>query len=89
MVIRDLNIRSVSVDPPKTDTPLIIDPNGHLPDPIPLQKFEPVAGRIAQVIDNRGGIELAQLTESPILNFSWKPAAPLALPDPFSLLVFE
>jgi hypothetical protein len=56
MVVRDLDVRSVSVHPSKADTPLIVDPNTHLPCPISFQGFEPIAGRITQVVDRRRGL---------------------------------
>src|SRR3974377_1136776 len=37
VVVHDLDIRSVPIEPSKADTPLIVDPNAHLSCPIPLQ----------------------------------------------------
>jgi hypothetical protein len=37
MVIDDFHIVSIRALPSKADTPLIVDPNTHLPCPVPLQ----------------------------------------------------
>jgi hypothetical protein len=89
VVIRDLDVRSVPVFPSKADTPLIVDPNAHLSCSIAFQGFEPIAGRITQVIDRRRGIKLAQFTKGSILDVPRKLAASLALPNSLGLLRFE
>jgi hypothetical protein len=89
VVVHDLDIRSVRIEPSKADTPLIVDPNAHLSCPIPLEDFEPIAGRIAKIFNRRRGIDLAQSSKRSILNVSGKPAAPLTLPDALGLLAPE
>jgi hypothetical protein len=89
VVVRDLDVRSVPIYPSKADTPLIVDPNAHLPRPIPFQGFEPIAGRITQVVNGHRGIKLAQLPKRSILNVPRKLAAPLTFPDSLGLLASE
>ena len=68
MVVRDLDVHSVPVQPSEADTPLIVDPNAHLACPIPFQGFEPIAGRIAQVVNRPRSIQLAQFAKRSFLN---------------------
>jgi len=89
VVVHDLDIRSIPIEPSKADTPLIVDPNTHLSSPIPLQDFEPIAGRIAKIFNRHRGIDLAQFSKRSILNVSGKPAAPLTLPNTLGLLAPE
>ena len=89
VVIHNLDVRGVSLDPSEADTPLIVDPNAHLPFPISLQRFEPVSRRITQVLDLRCRIKLAQLSKRPILNVARKFASSLTLPNSLRLLASE
>jgi hypothetical protein len=59
VVVHDLDIHSVPIEPSKADTPWIVDPNAHLSCPILLQDFKPFAGRIAKIFNRRPGIDLA------------------------------
>lgn len=45
MVVDDLDIVRIAVLPPKTNTPLIIDANAPLANPIAGELFKPVPGR--------------------------------------------
>jgi hypothetical protein len=47
MVVDDPDIAWSSVIPSKTDTPLVVDPDTVLPDPVPFQGFEPISRRYA------------------------------------------
>ena len=50
-------------NPPKADAPLLIDPDAHLSGTIALEAFEPVAGRVAQVLLAGHGVKLPQLAK--------------------------
>jgi|SRR6516165_6858061 hypothetical protein len=89
VVVRDLDIRSVPVDPSKADAPLTIDPDAHLSHPIAFQWFELVPRRMTQIIESCRGIKLAQFTKGSILDVPWKLAASLTLPDSLGLLASE
>ncbi len=45
------------VIPPKTDSILIVDPDAVLSFSIPVQSFEPISGRILQILQFYGEID--------------------------------
>ena len=51
MVVRNFNIRRISVAPAEADAPLVIDANAPLSGPIFLQEFQPIAWRNPQTLD--------------------------------------
>ena len=53
MIVRNLDIIGVALRPSKADTPLIVDPNAHLPCAVTFQSFESITGRIAQVLNRK------------------------------------
>jgi hypothetical protein len=75
MIVRDLDIVGVALGPSEADTPLVVDPNAHLPCTISFQSFESITGWVAQVLNRGCGIELAEFAKRPILNPAGKPAA--------------
>jgi hypothetical protein len=75
VIVRNLNIIGVALSPSEADTPLIIDPNAHLPCAVSFKSFESVAGWVAQVLNRSSSIKLAQLAKRPILRPAGKPAA--------------
>jgi hypothetical protein len=89
MIVDDLDLVRFLIGPPETDAPLIVDPNAHLPGASAPQHFEPVSGRVAQVLDRTRGIQLAKFPQCTVLDVAWKLAASVALPDPFRLLALE
>ena len=48
MVIHDLDILRMSLNPAKADTELIVDADAVMPGTIALQGFQPIAGRHTQ-----------------------------------------
>jgi hypothetical protein len=54
--------------PNKTDAPLIVDPNRVLPLPVCLQRFEPVTGRNAKVVESPGLIQKTKFSQRDVLN---------------------
>jgi len=78
-----------ALHPSKADTPLIVDPDAHLPRAVSLEGFEPIARRIAQIVDRERGLDLAKLAQCAILNLAEKLAARLALPNTFGVLALE
>jgi len=75
MIVRDLDIVGVALGPSEADTPLIVDPNAHLPCAIAFQSFESIPGWVAQVLNRDCGIELPEFAKRPILNAAGKSAA--------------
>ena len=49
MMIDDFDVPGFAVPPYKTDPPLIVDANAALGLTVAVQRFEPVAGRSAQI----------------------------------------
>jgi hypothetical protein len=49
VVINNFNLSHITIDPAKTDPPLIVDPDTVLARAIPLQNFQPVAGWDSQI----------------------------------------
>ena len=62
MVIDNFNIVSVSVQPTKTDPPLIVDSNAVLALAIALQRLEPVTRRHEQILNGPGMVEIQQFS---------------------------
>jgi hypothetical protein len=75
VIVRDLDIVGVALGPSEADTPLVVDPNAHLPCAISFQSFESITGWVAQVLNRGCGIELPEFAKRPILNPARKPAA--------------
>jgi hypothetical protein len=75
MIVRDLDIVGVALGPSEANTPLIVDPNAHLPCAVSFQSFESITRRVAQVLNRGCGIELPEFAKRPILNAAGKPAA--------------
>jgi hypothetical protein len=89
MIVDDLDIPSIVIDPPEADTPLAIDTDAHLPDPIALQDFQLVSGRITEILHRNSSIQLTQFTQRSILNLVWQFPTELALPHPLRLRRLE
>jgi hypothetical protein len=86
VIVYDFNIPSIVIDPSKADAPLLIYPNAHLTGPASLKDFQSISRWISQVLQDCCGIQLAQLTQSPILNIARKLPARLSLPNTLRIL---
>src|SRR5947209_2056913 len=66
VIIDNLDVRRArrSIRPLETDTPLIVDADAVLPLPIPLQRFEPVAGQRRQIMKDMRGFEAIEFEPS-------------------------
>src|ERR1700693_6511149 len=89
VIVDDLDVFGFAFDPAEANSPLVVDPDAHLAGAAALQGFEPVARRIAQVIDRERRLHLAELAQRAILNLARKRAARLALRDALGLLALE
>ena len=63
MVVSDLDVIGISVNEPKADAPLVIDPDAVLTGAISFQRFEPISWRHPEIIQRLGGSHLTQLTQ--------------------------
>jgi hypothetical protein len=64
MIIRHFHIVRVPASPSKANAPLIVDANAMLAFAIPLEFFESISGRDAQVPESLCRIEDQQLSQS-------------------------
>jgi hypothetical protein len=64
MVIHDFDVLCRATRPPKTDSPLVIDPDAVLTLPVAPQGLESVPRRDPHVIEASGDLELPQLASS-------------------------
>ncbi len=72
MIVDDLNLVSITVMPTKHNPPLIIDPNGVKPLPLPLQRFQSISRRLAKIADFRRIVQIEQLTTGRTDQIGWK-----------------
>jgi hypothetical protein len=64
VIIAYLNVKDVTFTPPKTDAPLLVNPNAVLTLSIALQSFELIRTRNRKVFQIFGSVELLQLAEA-------------------------
>jgi len=50
VVIREFHIVGIAIDEPETNAPLIINGDGMLSLPVPLQFVKPIAGRDLKIL---------------------------------------
>ncbi len=60
MIVHELNVIGVPVAPDKADAPLLVDADRMLSAPLAGERLQPVAGRHAQVVEPRNGVEQEQ-----------------------------
>jgi hypothetical protein len=61
VVVDDFNIKSISIFPAKTDTPLVIDPDTMLPSSVASESFQPIPRGAPQVTQIDSAIQVEQL----------------------------
>ena len=74
MVVDDLDVPSLIIAPDKTDALLVVDTNAELTLPVAAQRFQPIARRYSQIVEQRGRINRQQLGTSPPLDLLWEVA---------------
>jgi len=82
MIVDDLDVKGVTVTPPETDPPLLVDPDAVLALAIAFQSLELVRARNQKVFQVSSRVQLLQLHQRPLLNVSRKTLGELAAPDP-------
>jgi len=73
MVIRHLNVVRIAISKTKAYSPLVINGNRTLSNPISLQLVKPIARRQLQVIYACSEIKILQLAQCPLPNSWGKP----------------
>ena len=84
MIVRNLDVERIAIDPVKADPPLLVDPDAVLPLAITAKLFEPIAwvGQIAQFF---GAPKKSQLAECRTLDILRKPRRSDAIEDAFGV----
>ena len=85
VIIDDLDVKGVTLTPPETDPPLLVDPDAVLALAIVFQSLELIRARNRKILQVSSGVQLLQLHQRPVLNVARKTLGVLATPDPFSL----
>ena len=75
MIVRDLDIESISASPAKTDPVLIVDANTVLPLPAAFQRLQTIAPKRAQIAQRSGGIQHAEFLKRLSVELLKSPAA--------------
>ena len=71
MVVDDLDLVCMALSPDKTDSPLIVDPDGVLSFARASQSFKAISRWYAKVVDSPGVVEYTQLSQCDGLNLGW------------------
>ncbi len=89
MIVDDLNRRHIAVFPPETDAPLIVDTNAVLALAFAFQGLQPISRWHAQIVENPGVVQHAELAPGDSLDLRWQPFSVLTPQDQFRLSVSE
>ena len=89
MIVNNFYVGALSITPAKAYTPLIIYADAMLTRSFPLQPFQAIRWRNAQIIKALRGVKHPQLPTCESLNLVWQAAGNVAMPDAFSLLIGE
>jgi hypothetical protein len=89
VVVAEFDIAGVSFLPDETDAPLVVDADGMLAGASPFERFEPVAGRNAQVLQSRHGVDQEQLDDCSLRDIRWDRSSRRAEIEALSHLVLE
>jgi len=89
VVVDEFDIFGTSFGPRETDSPLIVDPDAVLPDPITSQRLQPVARRHAERVEEASRMDLGQLPDRGLLDARIDRGNLLATPQPLRRLVSE
>ena len=86
VIIDDLDVKGVTLTPPETDPPLLVDPDAVLALAIAFQSLELIRARNRKILQVSSGVQLLQLHQRPVLNVARKTLGVLATPYPFGFL---
>ena len=87
MIIDNLDLNRIGLNPEEADPPLVVDPNAVLPQPIAAKFFQTIPSNHPQIGKGSRGVNLVQLSlcyRSDALELSAEltPKDPFALPIP-------
>lgn len=78
MVVHDLDVVGVGVDPTEADPPLVVDADAVLSEAFGRELLQTVRWRHPEVGETGGGIEHEQFAKGGSVKIRWEP------PDPFA-----
>jgi hypothetical protein len=64
VVVHDLDLVSITLHPPETDAPLVIDPDAPLAGTVTAEALEAIPRRNSEIFQGNRRIELPQLSQS-------------------------
>lgn len=73
MIVHDFYVISITINPFKTDPPLIVDPDAVLPCPVAAELLQSVGWWNAEVAQRDGIVEHAQLAVADLLDVLGQP----------------
>jgi len=68
VIINDFHILGIPIDPPKTNSPLVVDSDAILPFPIPFQGFQTVPGNSTKFVEGKNRVQVEQSFSGSSLN---------------------
>jgi hypothetical protein len=86
MVIDDLYVVRISLNPPEAQPPLVVQPDTVLSLAVTLESLQSISGRHPQVNQPGRGIQELHSIESLLLNTGGQSARTHLTPDPLGLL---
>lgn len=89
VVVNDLHLLRSGVGPHEADAPLVVDPDAVLTGSITLERFEPVAGRNAEVLQDLSGPHLTKLAQRHPEDPRVQGRHSLTMPQPLGVLATE
>ena len=89
VIIDDLDGIRPRWRPAEADAPLVVDADAVLPFPIPLQGFQTITGRNAQIVQASCGMHLIELARSQGCDRLRNAPDELAVEDRLGVLVLE
>jgi hypothetical protein len=84
MIVDDFDVECVVINPPEADTPLVVDANRMLSSAVGEKRFEPVAGRIAEIVEDCGAVDLAKFAPGAREDVGGNASRRVAVRDVFS-----
>jgi len=89
VIIDDLDVVRIAVEPAEADPPLVIHPDAVLPTAIAFQSLQMVAGGNFQIVEPLGSVHLNELAQHHTMEFGREAAAGCASEQPPRLTVSE
>jgi hypothetical protein len=87
VIVRDLDVVSVTFAPDKADSPLVVDPDAMLTGAVSLQSLQSIARGHSQIMQAHGSIEHQQLLATRPPNVTPKPFRRDILEDGLGALI--